>query len=593
METLPSRIGKFEILSLIGRGAMGTVYKAKDPYIDRLVALKRISLSEFLPDDEREEFKARFFVEARAAGGLKHPNIVTIHDVDEAGGVPFMTMEFLEGGSLTMLMKERGALPMDEASAIVRQVALGLAYAHERGIVHRDIKPDNILLDRNGRVVITDFGAAHLDTSELTRTGEVLGTPHYMSPEQILGDPVDGRSDLFSLGVVFYLLVTGRRPFKGDTVSSVCYHIIHSSPEPVPENLHVPGRAVPVLQKLLAKDKAERYQTGLDLVEALNDLTAEVASPVEWTRTQSLDSAPALPVVADSPPARTDAAPQGGSSPPVEKAVKPGGKGLWIALAVGSGALVVAFAVLVTGILVVMGMRRAKSGEAPPPAAQQQAEPAGPTEPLSSPEQPQRSPGAETTARTKPSIATTQGAKPAVPSPRPPSAPERPAPILDSPSPQVLAATESLAREAGQIGALTQRRRFGKAFAALEDLQQRLNQLKMSATPVDEPVLRRASEAIEGAGLQAGAALAAASKPILEEGNAVVDRATDRPNTDEDAIITAYADVYPVIRWKDRLPNDVRLSVEEFMRRCRSELNDDEWARAYALGQGKAFPGQS
>jgi serine/threonine-protein kinase len=597
MEALPSRIGKFEILSLIGRGAMGTVYKARDPYIDRMVALKRISLSEFLPDDQKEEFKARFFVEARAAGGLKHPNIVTIHDVDEAGGVPFMAMEFIEGGSLSKLMKDRGALPMDEASAIVRQVALGLAYAHERGIVHRDIKPDNILLDRNGRVVITDFGAAHLNTSDLTRTGEVLGTPHYMSPEQILGDPVDGRSDLFSLGVVFYLLVTGRRPFKGDTVSSVCYHIIHSSPEPVPEDLHVPSRAVPVLQKLLAKDKSERYQTGLDLVGALNDLTAEAASPVEWTQTQSLDSAPTPPVRPRAPSVQPGMAPGGlpeaGSSQPDENAGKPGGKGLWIALAVGSGALIVILALVVTGILVVMAMRRVQTVGTPPPATRQQAEPASPAAPPVSPPQPRSSPGADPPLRPKPPAAKPQGAPPPDSSPRPLPPPERPAPVIPSPSPQTLAAAELMLQEAGQVAGLAERKRFGRAFALLDTIQGRLHQLKISATPQDEVAIRRASEAVDDADRQARAALAAVAKPILEEGNAAVERATDRPNTDEDAVIAAFADVYPVIRWKDRLPDDLRLSVEEFMRRCRGELNDDEWAQAHALAQGRAFPGQN
>jgi hypothetical protein len=150
-----------------------------------------------------------------------------------------------------------------------------------------------------------------------------------------------------------------------------------------------------------------------------------------------------------------------------------------------------------------------------------------------------------------------------------------------------------LLQDAGQVVGLAERRRFGKAFALLDVLQSRLNQLKISATPQDESALQRASEGIEGADRQAREALAAVAKPILEEGNAIVDRATDRPNTDEDAIIAAYADVFPVIRWKDRLPDDLRLSVEEFMRRSRDELNDDEWARAHALGQGKAFPGQS
>jgi hypothetical protein len=391
--------------------------------------------------------------------------------------------------------------------------------------------------------------------------------------------------------------VTGRRPFKGDTVSSVCYHIIHSSPEPVPEDLHVPSRAVPVLQKLLAKDKSERYQTGLDLVEALNDLLAEVASPVGSTQTQSLDSAPMPPVVHDSPPTRTETIPErlpeARLTQPVEKPAKVGGKGLWIALAVGSGALVVALTLVGTGILVVMGMRRAKGGEVPPPAPPQQAETASPTEPPGSPPSPKIAPGAEAAARPKPPVTKTQVASPPVSSPRPLPTPERPAPVVPSPSPQVLAATEVLLQEAGQVVGLAERRRFGKAFALLDVLQGRLNQLKISATPQDESALQRASEGIEGADRQARGALAAVAKPILEEGNAAVDQATDRPNTDEDAVIAAYAEVYPVIRWKDRLPDDVRLSVEEFMRRCRDELNDDEWARAHALAQGRAFPGQN
>lgn len=597
MDALPSRIGKFEILSLIGRGAMGTVYKARDPNIGRLVALKRISLSEYLPDDQKEEFKARFFVEARAAGGLKHPNIVTIHDVDEAGGVPFMAMEFVEGGSLSKLMKERGALPVDEASAIVRQVALGLAYAHERGVVHRDIKPDNILLDRSGRVVITDFGAAHINTSELTRTGEVIGTPHYMSPEQVLGDPVDGRSDLFSLGVVFYLLLTGHRPFKGDTVSSVCYHIIHSPPEPVSEDLHVPPRAIPMLQRLLAKDKSERYQTGLELVEALNGLAEEEIPVTEGSTTQALSEAAAPAGGGRTPPARLAARlPDSSGAVPshqVPEHARPDRKGLWIALGIGAGALVVALVLLIAVVVVVMALRRTKGVEAPAPAALQQAEQVSPTTPPISPQQPRQPSGVETPVSPKPAPASTQGFKPAVPSPRPASVPERPAPRADTPSPQISAAAEALVRDAGQVAGLTERRRFGKAFASLDEMQGRLNQLKISATPQDETTLRSASEALAGANGKAQAALAAVSKPMLDQGNAIVDQATDGVGTDEDAIIGAYADVYPVIRWKDRLPDDLRLSVEEFMRRCRENLNDDEWAQATTQGQGKAFPGQS
>lgn len=602
METLPSRIGKFEILSLIGRGAMGTVYKARDPNIGRMVALKRISLSEFLPDDQKEEFKTRFFVEARAAGGLKHPNIITIHDVDEADGVPFMAMEFVEGGPLSKLMKERGALPLEEASAIVRQVALGLAYAHDRGVVHRDIKPDNILLDRNGRAVVTDFGAAHINTSELTRTGEVIGTPHYMSPEQVLGDPVDGRSDLFSLGVVFYLLLTGRRPFKGDTVSSVCYHIIHSAPEPVSADLHVPSRAMPILQRLLAKDKSERYQTGFELVEALNALAEEEIPVTEGSMTQALGTVPTPLPGEGSPPDQGAVPPLRPSGPGQTQRVPPqgatqGGKGLWIALGIGAGALLVALVLVVAVVVVIVAMRKAESGGAPAQETGQRTESVPPAEPLAPSRPPQRPSEAEIPVHPGPSTTAARGSKPPATSPRPLPPPERPAPVAaspaDSPSPQVLAATEILVRDAGNVAGLTDRRRFGKAFASLDDLRSRLDRLKISALPRDESALRRASEAVANATVQAQAALAAVSRPMLEEGNAIVDQATDGVRTDEDAIIAAYAGFYPVIRWKDRLPDDLRLSVEEFMRRCRDELNDDEWAQAHAQGQGKAFPGQS
>ena len=597
METLPTRIGKFEILGLIGRGAMGTVYKARDPNIGRLVALKRISLSEYLPDDQKAEFKERFFVEARAAGGLKHPNIVTIHDVDEDGGVPFMAMEFVEGGSLSKLMKERGALPLEEASAIVRQVALGLAYAHERGVVHRDIKPDNILLDRNGRVVITDFGAAHINTSELTRTGEVIGTPHYMSPEQILGDPVDGRSDLFSLGVVFYLLLTGHRPFKGDTVSSVCYHIVHSPPEPVSEDLHVPPRALPILQRLLAKDKSERCQTGLELVEALNGLTEEEIPVTEGSTTQVLGAVADLPGGKSPPTVRTAgySPDRSGAVSPllISEPARPSRKGLWIALGIGAGALALALVLLAVAIAVVLALRRTRSDEVPLPVTSRQTTTVSPAAPPLPPQRLQKPLGVG--APVAPTLAPmrTEGVKPAIPTPRSGSGFKRPPQRFDTPSPQVSAATEALLREAGQVADLTERRHFGKAFAALDDLQARLNQLKISAVPRDEALLQKASAAIKDADSQTQAALAAASRPMLDQANAAVDRATEGVNTDEDAIIAAYADFSPVIRWKDRLPDDLRLSVEAFMRRCRENLNDDEWAQAHAQGQGKAFPGKS
>ncbi len=270
MSELPEKIGRYEILSTVGRGAMGIVYKARDPLICREVALKQVALPAGLSEEQREEFSRRFFQEARAAGNLHHPNIVTVYDVGEEGGAPFMTQEFVDGESLGALLKRRPVLPPEEALDIARQVALGLAYAHGRGVVHRDIKPDNILVDSTGRVVITDFGVAHLESSDLTRTGEILGTPHFMSPEQVTGQPLDGRSDLFSLGVVLFVMLTGERPFQGDTISTVCYHIVHSPPRPEIGRMALLPEVPGVIGRLLSKDREGRFPSGGDLVHALD-----------------------------------------------------------------------------------------------------------------------------------------------------------------------------------------------------------------------------------------------------------------------------------------------------------------------------------
>jgi len=215
MDETQKKIGRYVVESIAGRGAMGVVYKATDPLIHRVVAIKMVSLPVILSDQQRMEFNERFFREAQAAGNLHHPNIVTIFDVGEENGVPFMAQEFIEGESLSKILEREGAMDFDAATNILRQMADALQFAHSQGVVHRDVKPDNILVERGGRAVLTDFGVARLSSSDLTRTGEVLGTPHFMSPEQVLGEPVDGRSDIFSLGVVFYLLLTGKSPTPG------------------------------------------------------------------------------------------------------------------------------------------------------------------------------------------------------------------------------------------------------------------------------------------------------------------------------------------------------------------------------------------
>jgi len=272
MGNIPQTVGRFEIIEELGRGAMGVVYKARDPAIGRTVAIKMVALSQFLNEEQREEFKDRFFREARAAGALSHPNAVSIYDIDEHDGVPFMAIEFIDGMSLSGLIESRGAVSCEDALSITRQVAGALANAHEAGIIHRDIKPDNILIDAKGRAVVTDFGVARMEQSNLTRTGEVLGTPFFMSPEQVLGESIDGRSDIFSLGVVLYLMLTGARPFAGDSISSVCYHIVHSDPAPFPRDKGIPPAAAAILERMLAKKREDRFANADDVAAALDPL---------------------------------------------------------------------------------------------------------------------------------------------------------------------------------------------------------------------------------------------------------------------------------------------------------------------------------
>ena len=218
--------GRYEIIDTLGRGAMGVVYLARDPLIDRQVALKTLRVD--LDDQDSGEFRERFLREARAAGGLNHTGIVTVHDVgeDPESGLVFIAMEFIEGRDLKQMVNEGHVFRPSEAARIAADVAQALDYAHNMGVVHRDIKPANIILTRDGTPKITDFGIARIESSNLTVDGQFLGTPNFMSPEQVTGKPIDGRSDIFSLGVVLFTLLTGRRPFSGDTMHEVTMKVV-------------------------------------------------------------------------------------------------------------------------------------------------------------------------------------------------------------------------------------------------------------------------------------------------------------------------------------------------------------------------------
>jgi len=267
-------IGRYEILAELGRGAMGVVYKARDPKIDRLVAIKTIALAGQEPDDERE-FRARFFHEAQAAGRLSHPRIVTIFDVAEDPETqnPYIVMEYVPGHSLETEMAEQGKLPLKKALLLTEEVAEALDYAHLQGIVHRDIKPANILLGEDGHPRIADFGIAKFNLANITSTGHAMGTPAYMSPEQLSGEPVDGRSDLFSLGVILYTMLTGYRPFQGNSAMTVSYKVVNRDPVPVSAlDADIPPMLDYVVSRAMAKDRKQRYQSGMELALDVQDL---------------------------------------------------------------------------------------------------------------------------------------------------------------------------------------------------------------------------------------------------------------------------------------------------------------------------------
>ncbi len=285
-------IGRYRIIGELGRGAMGVVYHAEDPVLDRAVALKTI----FIPadDQDRREYEARFTQEARAAGRLSHPGIVTIYDVGREGDMVYMTMELLEGTDLSTRASGQ-RFGVREALQIALQVAEALAFAHERGVVHRDIKPPNIMLLAGGRVKIMDFGIARMRTSDLkTQTGLMLGTPRYMSPEQVAGRPLDHRSDIFSLGTVLYELLTGTKLFAGDDATEIMYNVSHLRPVPPSRiNRQVPPVLDLVVAKALDKNPEERYQDAAqfaaDLRACLSEITGTRA-PDATTRTERIES---------------------------------------------------------------------------------------------------------------------------------------------------------------------------------------------------------------------------------------------------------------------------------------------------------------
>jgi predicted Ser/Thr protein kinase len=270
------RIGRYKIVRELGRGAMGVVYHAIDPNIGRPVAIKTIQLGNVHNPGEQERLRERLFREARSAGILSHPSIVTIYDVEQQNELAFIAMEYVDGPTLDQILSQPRPIDPERMFRLLAQTAAALDYAHQKGIVHRDIKPANIMIAADGTAKITDFGIAKITTSEqLTMTGSIVGTPHYMSPEQVQGQPVDGRSDQFSLAVIAYEMLTGEKPYAGEHLTTVVYKIVAEEPVP-PHSLNatLAGPIEDVLYKGLAKKPGERCATCQEFVRSLEKACA-------------------------------------------------------------------------------------------------------------------------------------------------------------------------------------------------------------------------------------------------------------------------------------------------------------------------------
>src|SRR5882672_1967684 len=298
-----TKAGRYEFLGELGRGAMGVVYKAMDPVIGRTVAVKTIRLSEQGTGLSRPELLSRFQTEARAAGLLTHPNIVVVFDAGEEDGLYYITMELVEGKSLQALLDGGHAFPLPRTLRIMEQTSSALQFAHERNVVHRDIKPANLMLTADDTVKVTDFGTAKiLQFGTVQQTAHVMGTPSYMSPEQVKGRVVDGRSDIFSLGVMLYEMVTGEKPFPGQNITTVIYKIVNEDPVPprtIDPSIH-PGLSGVIL-KALAKEPATRYQTCKEMLEDLKNYRALSAMDTPTSATAVMNASPEATIASPKP----------------------------------------------------------------------------------------------------------------------------------------------------------------------------------------------------------------------------------------------------------------------------------------------------
>jgi serine/threonine-protein kinase len=289
---------RYEVLGKLGAGAFGEVYRARDTVLGREVAIKRIRLDVFAEPTELEEVNKRFLREAQVASQLRHSNIVVTHDIVSAPTMSFIVMELVSGQTLAKLLQANARLSLSETLDLLSQVASALDYAHQNQIVHRDVKPANIMIEPSGQVKVMDFGIAKLDSGQnLTATGNIMGTPNYMSPEQARGEKVDGRSDLFSLGCILYECLTGDKAFKGDSVTAVLLNVLTEEPKPVDyAGIGLPMELGPVLKQALAKSASGRFASGAELIDGVRGLDAGALAP------PTLGAMPRVPSKAEPPP---------------------------------------------------------------------------------------------------------------------------------------------------------------------------------------------------------------------------------------------------------------------------------------------------
>ena len=413
------RLGKYEIRGTLGRGAMGVVYDGWDPAIERRVAIKTVRLLREDSDAEAEEGLARFRREAQAAGRLQHPNIVGVFDYGETAEFAYLVMEFVNGRTLKSVLDAQERFPIPEVARVMEELLDALQYSHEHGVVHRDIKPANMILTRDARVKVADFGVARIESSSMTQVGTVIGTPAYMSPEQLAGQPVDSRSDIYSAGVVLYQLLTGDRPYHGNNLTSIYHQALNS--EPVPPSklaMTVPPAFDPVVARAMAKRPQERYATAAQFAAAIGAAaTEQSAAATSAEPDATVVSRPGQPAPTPAVNRARPAAP-----PP------PSGPSTTAPAPAHTGNRTILFAATAAAVLLLVGAGTwyvTQPGAPGAPPAPEPSKPAAPVNPIA--QAPTAPPAPEPSKPTPPSNPIAQApTSPPIPGPSKPSPPVNP-----------------------------------------------------------------------------------------------------------------------------------------------------------------------